>query len=106
MRVLFIIMFCSTGMLGCALAHEEVIREIIPFWLNGNHSWKHITNSCWLSDLTYFLCLSVSVPVDDAAKEYLHVYNVLRNVITLTSSTIKDPTALSELDKLQKILHG
>lgn len=67
------------GILGCALAHEDVIREMIPLWFN--------------------------VPIDDAAKEYLHVYNVLRNVITLTSSTIKDPTALSELDRLQKTLH-
>lgn len=67
------------GILGCALAHEDVIREMIPLWFN--------------------------VPIDDAAKEYLHVYSVLRNVITLTSSTIKDPTALSELDRLQKTLH-
>ncbi|XP_054891634.1 LOW QUALITY PROTEIN: cytosolic phospholipase A2 gamma-like [Poeciliopsis prolifica] len=67
------------GFFGCALAHEEVIRDVIPPWLN--------------------------VPADDVTKEYLRVYNVLRNLITLTSSTIKDPTALSELDKLQKILH-
>ncbi|KAM4716493.1 cytosolic phospholipase A2 gamma-like [Anableps anableps] len=67
------------GVLGCALAHEEVIRDVIPPWLN--------------------------VPIDDVAEEYLRMYNVLRNLITLTSSTIKDPTALSELDKLQKTLH-
>ncbi|XP_007568399.1 cytosolic phospholipase A2 gamma [Poecilia formosa] len=67
------------GVLGCALAHEEVIRDVIPPWLN--------------------------VPIDDVSMEYLRVYNVLRNLITLTSSTIQDPTALSELEKLQKILH-
>ncbi|XP_043955041.1 cytosolic phospholipase A2 gamma-like isoform X2 [Gambusia affinis] len=67
------------GILGCALAHEEVIRDVIPPWLN--------------------------VPTDDVTMEYLRVYNVLRNLITLVSSTIQDPTALSELDKLQKILH-
>ncbi|MEQ2303409.1 hypothetical protein AMECASPLE_016619 [Ameca splendens] len=66
------------GVLGCALAHGEAIRDVIPPWLN--------------------------VPID-AAEEYLHMYNVLKNLITFTSSTIKDPTALSELDKLQKILH-
>lgn len=65
-----------------------------------------LVNSCWLSGLTRFLCASVSGPTDDVTKEYLRVYNVLRNLITLTSSTIQDPTALSELDKLQKILHG
>ncbi|XP_027879744.1 cytosolic phospholipase A2 gamma isoform X1 [Xiphophorus couchianus] len=72
-------MISLQGVLGCALAHEEVIRDVIPPWLNG--------------------------PTDDVTKEYLRVYNVLRNLITLTSSTIQDPTALSELDKLQKILH-
>uniref|UniRef100_A0A3P9NPX4 Phospholipase A2 group IVC n=1 Tax=Poecilia reticulata TaxID=8081 RepID=A0A3P9NPX4_POERE len=66
------------GVLGCALAHEEVIRDVIPPWLN--------------------------VPIGDVTTEYLRLYNVLRNLITLTSSTIQDPTALSELEKLQKIL--
>ncbi|KAM4535057.1 cytosolic phospholipase A2 gamma-like isoform 2-T2 [Fundulus diaphanus] len=67
------------GVLGSALAHEEALRDMIPSWLN--------------------------VPIDDAAEKYLHVYNLLTNLITLTSSIIKDPTALSELGKLQKILH-
>ncbi|MEQ2252381.1 hypothetical protein ILYODFUR_021223 [Ilyodon furcidens] len=67
------------GVLGSALAHGEAIRDVIPPWLN--------------------------VHIDNVAEEYLQMYNVLKNLITLISSTIKDPTALSELDKLQKILH-
>ncbi|XP_051245084.1 cytosolic phospholipase A2 gamma [Dicentrarchus labrax] len=68
------------GVLGCALAHEEIIREFIPPWLN------------------------VLGHVDGAAEEYLRVYNALDKLVALTRSTIKDPAALSDLDKLQKIL--
>uniref|UniRef100_UPI0037E85146 cytosolic phospholipase A2 gamma-like n=1 Tax=Semicossyphus pulcher TaxID=241346 RepID=UPI0037E85146 len=67
------------GMLGCALAHEEMLKEFLPHWLN------------------------VPGHVDTAA-EYLRVYNVLDKFIALTRSTVKDPIALSELDKLQKLL--
>ncbi|XP_035510259.1 cytosolic phospholipase A2 gamma-like [Morone saxatilis] len=68
------------GVLGCALAHEEIIREFIPPWLN------------------------VPGHVDGAAEEYLRVYNALDKLVALTRSTIKDPAALSDLDKLQKIV--
>ncbi|XP_031733802.1 cytosolic phospholipase A2 beta-like isoform X1 [Anarrhichthys ocellatus] len=68
------------GVLGSALADEETIREFIPPWLN------------------------VSGQMDGAAEEYLRVYNALDKLVALTRSTIKDPTALSDLDKLQKIL--
>ncbi|XP_044037990.1 cytosolic phospholipase A2 gamma-like [Siniperca chuatsi] len=67
------------GVLGCALAHEETIGEFIPPWLNVT---GHV----------------------DSAVEYLRVYNGLDKLVVLIRSTIKDPTALSELDKLQKIL--
>ncbi|XP_012735015.2 cytosolic phospholipase A2 gamma isoform X1 [Fundulus heteroclitus] len=67
------------GVLGSALAHEETLMEGLPSWL--------------------------TVPIDEAAEKYLHVYIVLTNLITLTSSIIKDPAALSELGQLQKILH-
>ncbi|KAI3360307.1 hypothetical protein L3Q82_014614 [Scortum barcoo] len=68
------------GVLGCALAHEEMIREYIPPWLN------------------------VPGHIDNAAEEFLRVYNVLTKLVALTRNTIKDPTALFDLDKLQKIL--
>ncbi|XP_032394010.1 cytosolic phospholipase A2 gamma isoform X2 [Etheostoma spectabile] len=68
------------GILGCALAHEETIRDFIPPWLN------------------------VPGQIDGAAEHYLRVYNGLNTLVALTRSTIKDPTALSDLDKLQKIL--
>ncbi|XP_041813443.1 cytosolic phospholipase A2 gamma-like isoform X1 [Chelmon rostratus] len=68
------------GVLGCALADEESITEFIPPWLN------------------------VPGLMDGAAKDYLRVYNALGKLVGLTTSTIKDPTALSDLDKLQKIL--
>ncbi|XP_035854849.1 cytosolic phospholipase A2 gamma-like isoform X3 [Sander lucioperca] len=68
------------GILGCALAHEETIKDLIPPWLN------------------------VPGQVDSAAEDYLRVYNALNTLVALTRSTIKDPTALSDLDKLQKIL--
>ncbi|KAM9843162.1 cytosolic phospholipase A2 gamma-like [Aulostomus maculatus] len=68
------------GVLGCALAHEEAVREFIPPWLN------------------------VPGVVDSTAEEYLRVYNAIHKLVALSKSTLKDPTALSELDKLQKIL--
>lgn len=68
------------GVLGCALAHEEVIKEFIPPWLN------------------------VPEHIDSAAEEYLRVYNVLDKIVALTGSFIKDPTALSDLNKLQRVL--
>ncbi|XP_073350158.1 cytosolic phospholipase A2 gamma-like [Pagrus major] len=68
------------GVFGCALAHEEVIREFIPPWLN------------------------VPGQIDSAAVEYLRVYNALQKLVVLTRSTSKDPVSLSDLDKLQKIL--
>ncbi|XP_030296630.1 cytosolic phospholipase A2 gamma-like isoform X2 [Sparus aurata] len=68
------------GVFGCALAHEEVIREFIPPWLD------------------------VPGQIDFAAEEYLRVYNALHKLVALTRSTSKDPASLSDLDKLQKIL--
>lgn len=111
------------GVLGCALADDEAIREFIPPWLNGNHSLTisfilDETHSfvlvCILCSTTQFTktccfcCVCVSVPgqIDSAAEDYLRVYNALDKLIALTRSTIKDPTALSDLDKLQKILEG
>ncbi|XP_056256571.1 cytosolic phospholipase A2 gamma-like [Seriola aureovittata] len=68
------------GVLGCALAHEDIIREFIPPWLN------------------------VPGHIDSASEEYLRVYNNLDKLVVLTKSTIQDPAALSDLDKLQNIL--
>ncbi|XP_049426796.1 cytosolic phospholipase A2 gamma-like isoform X2 [Epinephelus fuscoguttatus] len=70
------------GVLGCALADEETVKVFIPPWLN------------------------VPGYIDTTAEEYLHVYNRLIKLVALTRSTIKDPTALSDMDKLQKILEG
>ena len=58
--------------------------------------------------LTLLLCVCVLVPghIDSAAEEYLRVFNALDKLIALTRSTIKDPPALSDLDKLQKVLEG
>ncbi|XP_034450281.1 cytosolic phospholipase A2 beta-like [Hippoglossus hippoglossus] len=68
------------GVLGCALAHDEVIREFIPPWLN------------------------VPGHIDRDADEYLRVYNTLDKLVALIRSSTKDPTTLSELNTLQKIL--
>ncbi|XP_053194193.1 cytosolic phospholipase A2 gamma-like [Scomber japonicus] len=68
------------GVLGCALAHEETVREFIPPWLD------------------------VPGHVDSAADEYLRVFSALDKLIAMTKGTIQDPRALSDLDKLQKIL--
>ncbi|KAF1380109.1 hypothetical protein PFLUV_G00183090 [Perca fluviatilis] len=68
------------GILGSALALDQTIKDLIPPWLN------------------------VSGQMDGAAEDYLRVYNALDKLVALTRSTIKDPTALSDLDKLQKIL--
>ncbi|KAG7221963.1 hypothetical protein INR49_028246 [Caranx melampygus] len=68
------------GVLGCALAHEEVIMDFIPAWLN------------------------VPGHIDKAAKGYLRVYNTLDKLVDLIRSTITDPAALADLDHLQRIL--
>lgn len=48
----------------------------------------------------------MSQHVDIAAEEYLRVYNIVKKMIALISSTIKDPSILSDLGNLQKILDG
>ncbi|XP_035472102.2 cytosolic phospholipase A2 gamma isoform X4 [Scophthalmus maximus] len=68
------------GVLGCALAHEDTIRDFIPPWLN------------------------VPGQVDSASEEFLRVYNTLDKLVALIRSTITDPTALSDLNKLQQTL--
>ncbi|XP_060946331.1 cytosolic phospholipase A2 gamma-like isoform X2 [Limanda limanda] len=68
------------GVLGCALAHDEVIREFIPPWLN------------------------VSGHIDSDADEYLRVYNTLDKLVALIRSSTRDPTTLSALYMLQKTL--
>nr|XP_043907542.1 cytosolic phospholipase A2 gamma-like isoform X1 [Solea senegalensis] len=69
------------GLLGCALAHEEMVREFIPPWLN------------------------VPAHINSAAKEYLRVYSALDKLALLITSTVKEPAALSALKTLQEILH-
>lgn len=49
---------------------------------------------------------SVPGQVDSAAEEYLRIYRTIDKLVVLTRSTINDPTALSELNKLQKTLTG
>lgn len=106
------------GVLGCALADEETVGEFIPPWLNGNPSLTfaaHIFGSCKEKSLleveklctcSMCVCVSDAGHTDGAAQEYLRIYNALDKLVALTRSTIKDPTALSDLDKLQKILEG
>ncbi|XP_074552855.1 cytosolic phospholipase A2 gamma-like isoform X2 [Halichoeres trimaculatus] len=48
--------------------------------------------------------LQVPGHVNSAGEEYLRFYMALDKLIALTRSTIKNPSALSELDKLQKVL--
>ncbi|XP_008296946.1 cytosolic phospholipase A2 gamma [Stegastes partitus] len=66
------------GVLGSALADEDTARDVMP---------------AWLTDF-----------IDDAAQEYLLVYNVLNKLTFLTRGTVKDPLAHTDLDNLQKIL--
>ncbi|XP_030580812.1 cytosolic phospholipase A2 gamma-like [Archocentrus centrarchus] len=68
------------GILGCALADEEAMKDFIPFRLN------------------------VPGYVDGAAKEYLRLWNILDKLITLTRPTVKDTVALTYLDELKEIL--
>ncbi|KAE8283584.1 Cytosolic phospholipase A2 zeta [Larimichthys crocea] len=68
------------GILVSALAHEDIIREYIPTWMN------------------------VLGHIDDTAEEYLRVHTVLEKLVALTRSTTKNPTALTDLDTLQNIL--
>lgn len=49
---------------------------------------------------------SVSKHIDIAVEEYFRVYNAMKKMVTLIKSTIKNSTALSDLDNLQKILEG
>ncbi|XP_069381341.1 cytosolic phospholipase A2 gamma-like [Paralichthys olivaceus] len=68
------------GVLGSALAHEDVIKDVIPPWLN------------------------VDGHIDSAAEEFFRIYNTLDKLVDLIRSSTRDPTALSELNMLQKIL--
>ncbi|XP_059205066.1 cytosolic phospholipase A2 gamma-like [Centropristis striata] len=68
------------GVLGCALAHEETIKDYLPPWLQ------------------------VLGQVDDAGKEYLRLYLALDALLGLVKGTVKDPGSLSYLDNLQKAL--
>lgn len=65
---------------------------------------KHTTHL--LQAWCVYVCVSVPGQIDSAAEQYLRVYNMLDKVVALTRSTIKDPTALSDLDNLQNILRG
>ncbi|KAM9746639.1 cytosolic phospholipase A2 gamma-like [Menidia menidia] len=68
------------GVLGCALAHMEIIREFLPPWLN------------------------VAGYMDVSTREYLRVYSTLDQLVVLSRSTVEDPGSLSDFDALQKIL--
>ncbi|XP_029912974.1 cytosolic phospholipase A2 gamma-like [Myripristis murdjan] len=70
------------GLLGCAVAHEEIIRELIPPWLN------------------------VPGYIDENADQFLRVHLTFVRLVLLLRNTIEDPTALSKLDNLQKTLEG
>ncbi|KAI4822900.1 hypothetical protein KUCAC02_008421 [Chaenocephalus aceratus] len=59
---------------------KDAIKDYLPPWLN------------------------VPGQVDGSTEEYMRTYNALVTLVAMTRSTIKDPTALSDLDKLQKIL--
>uniref|UniRef100_UPI0037E6FE24 cytosolic phospholipase A2 gamma-like isoform X2 n=1 Tax=Semicossyphus pulcher TaxID=241346 RepID=UPI0037E6FE24 len=48
--------------------------------------------------------VAASLPSVAAVKEYLRVYKALGKVVALTRGIFKDPSALSDLDKLQKLL--
>ncbi|TKS92370.1 Cytosolic phospholipase A2 gamma [Collichthys lucidus] len=48
--------------------------------------------------------LQVLGHIDDAAEEYLRVHTVLEKLVALTRSTVKNPTALTDLDTLQNVL--
>ena len=58
--------------------------------------------------LSLCVCLFGSVPgnIDSDANEYLRVYNTLDKLVALIRSSTRDPTNLSELNVLQKILEG
>ena len=58
--------------------------------------------------LSLCVCLFNSMPghIDLDADEYLRVYNTLDKLVALIRSTTTDPTNLSELNVLQKILEG
>nr|XP_020508485.1 cytosolic phospholipase A2 gamma-like [Labrus bergylta] len=68
------------GVFGSALAHEDMIKEFIPHWLN------------------------VPGQEDDAAEEYVRLYYALHRVVALTRNLIPDPAAQADLDKLHKLL--
>lgn len=62
--------------------------------------------SSWHTHTLSWMCFSVSGRVDIAAEEYLRVYNAIKKLVALTRITIKDTSALSDLDNLQKMLEG
>ncbi|CAJ1076654.1 cytosolic phospholipase A2 gamma-like [Xyrichtys novacula] len=68
------------GVLGCALADEELLREIIPPHLN------------------------VPAHLHSAGGQYLRIYITIYKLMALIRSNVKNPRALSDLDKLQELL--
>ncbi|XP_041672663.1 cytosolic phospholipase A2 gamma-like [Cheilinus undulatus] len=68
------------GLLGSALADEEMFADYIPSWLNAPGA----RNS--------------------AAAEYNHRYQSIQRLIGLTRNTVRHPDSLDELNNLQKLL--
>lgn len=69
------------GLLGCALAHEEMVGEVIPQWLKVDEN------------------TSLGV------QEYFRLYKSLDFLLTLVQLIVKDPAVVSDLDKLKKDLY-
>ncbi|KAM4634257.1 cytosolic phospholipase A2 gamma-like [Polymixia lowei] len=70
------------GHLGCAIADEEILKDLLSAGLN-----------------------NVLGQIDGALGQYLHVYHTLIQLVALMSrNIIDDLTALSQLDDLQKTL--
>lgn len=68
------------GVLGCALADEEMVKQFVPPWLN------------------------VPSYMDNTAEQYLSSYNAINKFIVLTKSYITNTAVLTHIDDLQTIL--
>uniref|UniRef100_A0A3Q3AVY9 Phospholipase A2 group IVC n=2 Tax=Kryptolebias marmoratus TaxID=37003 RepID=A0A3Q3AVY9_KRYMA len=95
-------LFVDTSLLGCKFQGGELLEkkpEMDIVWLQG------VLGSMLADEETLKESLNDLGHIDDDdAEKYLHAYKVFNNLISLIRSTLKDPTAMSDLDQLQKAL--
>uniref|UniRef100_UPI0037E7257F cytosolic phospholipase A2 gamma-like n=1 Tax=Semicossyphus pulcher TaxID=241346 RepID=UPI0037E7257F len=96
-------LFIKTSLLGSKFQSGELLEEKLEM------DMVKLQGICGSALAEFKMIMKHFFPCETSLsgfenEEYLHVYEALQSVVALTRSTIKDPSALSDLDKLQKLL--